>query len=147
MSKRSAALTALLGLVAIAGYQNRDKIGAWIKESTGKDPAATAAGAIDSVKQVLGDGPVASKITGGLNELVNVFKTNGQGDKADSWVATGPNAAIDDKQMGQALGDDVVSDLVKQTGLSKDELLARLSKVLPEAVDKMTPNGKIDSAW
>ncbi len=143
MSKRSAALTALLGLVAVAGYQHRDKIGAWIKETTGADPLASATGAIDSVKQTLGDGPVASKITGGLTELVNVFKSNGQGDKADSWVSTGPNVAIDDKQVGQALGDDVVGDLVKQTGLSRDELLARLSKVLPEAVNQMTPDGKI----
>jgi uncharacterized protein YidB (DUF937 family) len=143
MSKRSAALTALLGLVAVAGYQNRDKIGAWIKETTGTDPLASATGAIDSVKQTLGDGPVASKITNGLTELVNVFKSNGQGDKAESWVSTGPNAAIDDKQVGQALGDDVVDGLVKQTGLTRDELLARLSKVLPQAVNEMTPDGKI----
>lgn len=145
MSKRSAALTALLGLVAVAGYQNRDKIGTWIKDMSGKDPMASATGAIESVKQTLGDGPVASKITGGLTELVNVFKSNGQGDKADSWVSTGPNAAISDKEVGTALGDDVIDGLVKQTGLSRDELLARLSKVLPEAVNQMTPDGKIPS--
>lgn len=143
MSKRSAALTALLGLVAVAGYQNRDKIGTWLKDLSGKDPMATATGAIESVKQTLGDGPVASKITGGLTELVNVFKSHGQGEKAESWVSTGPNAAIDDKQMGSALGDDVVDGLVAQTGLTRDELLARLAKVLPEAVNQMTPDGKI----
>ena len=143
MSKRSAALTALLGLVAVAGYQNRDKIGTWIKETTGTDPLASATGAIDSVKQTLGDGPVASKITGGLTELVNVFKSNGQGDKADSWVSTGPNAAISGTEVGTALGDEVIDGLTKHTGLSRDELLARLSKVLPEAVNEMTPEGKI----
>jgi uncharacterized protein YidB (DUF937 family) len=145
MSKRSAALTALLGLVAVAGYQNRDKIGAWIKETTGKDPLASATGAIDSVKETLGEGPVASRITGGLTELVNVFKSHGEGEKAESWIATGPNAAIDEKQMGTALGDDLVDGLVKQTGLTRGELLTRLSKVLPEAVNQMTPEGKIPS--
>jgi uncharacterized protein YidB (DUF937 family) len=35
---------------------------------------------------------------------------------------------------------------VKQTGLSRDELLKRLSQVLPEAVDKMTPEGRLPTA-
>jgi len=45
--------------------------------------------------------------------------------------------------MEQALGPDLIDGLVKQTGLSREDLLARLSKVLPEAVDKMTPEGRL----
>jgi uncharacterized protein YidB (DUF937 family) len=40
----------------------------------------------------------------------------------------------------------VIDMLVKQTGLSREELLSRLSKVLPEAVDKLTPDGRLPAA-
>jgi uncharacterized protein YidB (DUF937 family) len=37
----------------------------------------------------------------------------------------------------------VLSGLTEQTGLSREELLKRLSAVLPEMVDKMTPAGRL----
>jgi uncharacterized protein YidB (DUF937 family) len=43
----------------------------------------------------------------------------------------------------QAIGPDVLETLTQHTGLSREELLARLSKNLPEAVDKYTPEGRI----
>ena len=33
--------------------------------------------------------------------------------------------------------------LAQQTGLSREELLSRLKAVLPTAVDKMTPEGRL----
>ncbi len=140
MPKRFPSLLALLGLVAVAGYQNREKISDFVK---GLNTGDAAGGALDSVKKALGDGPIATRITGGLGELVDQFKTAGQGDKAQSWVATGPNAAISEIEMESALGPGLVDSLVKQTGLSREDLLSRLAKILPEAVDKLTPEGKI----
>lgn len=140
MSKRFPSLLALLGLVAVAGYQNREKIGEFVK---GLNNSAAATGAIDNIKKTLGDGPIATTITGGLGQLVDQFRTGGQGDKADSWVAKGPNAPISGAQMETALGSDLLDSLTKQTGLSREELLLRLSKILPEAVDKLTPEGRI----
>lgn len=140
MSNRFPSLLALLGLVAVAGYQNRDKIGDFVK---GMNTGEAGGGALDSVKKALGDGPLASKITGGLGELMDKFKTAGQGEKAQSWVGSGPNAPIDESQLETALGPDLIDSLIKQTGLSRDDLLARLSKVLPDAVDKMTPEGRL----
>ena len=87
MSNRMPSLAALLGLVAIAGYQNRDKIGEFVKGLTGKDPTVAAGDAVDKVKDVLGDGPIATKITGGLGELVERFKTAGHGNSARSWYS------------------------------------------------------------
>ena len=140
MSLRKPSLLALLGLVAVAGYQNREKISEFVKGLSNSDAAG---GALDSVKKALGDGPIATKITGGLGELVDQFTTGGQGEAAKSWVGTGPNQPISVPQVEQALGADLIDSLVKQTGLTRDDLLARLSKVLPEAVDKLTPDGKI----
>jgi uncharacterized protein YidB (DUF937 family) len=135
-------LAALLGLVAIAGYQNRDKIGEFIKGLSNQN-APDAGNRPDSPAQ-LPDGAVdRTTITGGLGELLERFRTAGQGSTADSWVSTGPNAPVTNEQMERALGADTVDNLARQTGLSREELLSRLSKVLPEAVDKLTPEGHL----
>ena len=46
-------------------------------------------------------------------------------------------------QTEKAIGPDLIDQLAKQTGLTREDLLARLSQVLPEAVDKMTPEGRL----
>jgi uncharacterized protein YidB (DUF937 family) len=78
---------------------------------------------------------------GGLGELVENFKQHGQGDVAESWVGTGPNKPIAPDQLEQAIGPEVLATLTQQTGLSREELLSRLSTTLPETVDKCTPDG------
>lgn len=143
MASKMPSLAALLGLVAIAGYQNRDKIGEFVKNMTGTDPATAAGGMLESVKKTLGDSPAATTITSGLGELVDKFRSAGHGSVADSWVGTGPNAQVNEQQVESALGGDLIDSLAKQTGLSREELLSRLAKVLPEAVDKMTPEGRL----
>jgi uncharacterized protein YidB (DUF937 family) len=82
-------------------------------------------------------------LSGGLNELLKQFTQNGQKDTVDSWIGTGPNRQIAPPDLKQALGPDVVQALARATGMSEQELLARLSQVLPQAVDKYTPDGKI----
>jgi uncharacterized protein YidB (DUF937 family) len=118
MARGMPSLAALLGLVAVAGYQNRDKIGEFVKGLGAKNP-------------------------GGIGDLVDHMKKSGMGEAADSWVGKGPNTPVSETQVDQSLGPDLIDILVKQTGLSKEELLQRLSKVLPEAVDKMTPDGQV----
>ena len=86
---------------------------------------------------------VGALLSDGLRELVNAFKQQGQGDVADSWVSRGPNKPISPSQLEQAIGSDVLEDLSRQTGLSREEILSRLSNNLPEAVDKYTPEGRI----
>jgi uncharacterized protein YidB (DUF937 family) len=138
-------LAALLGLVAIAGYQNRDKIGEFVKGLSNTEAGKAATGAIESARKSLGEAGEGTSIRGGLGELIDRFKNAGEGKTADSWVSTGPNEPVSTNQLEKVLGADVISNLAEQTGLSRDELLKRLSAVLPEAVDKMTPQGQIPS--
>ena len=56
---------------------------------------------------------------------------------------TGPNKSVAPAQLEQAIGPEVLDTLSKQTGLSREELLARLSRELPNAVDKYTPQGRL----
>jgi uncharacterized protein YidB (DUF937 family) len=138
-------LTALLGLLAVAGYQNRDKIGEWLGGATqaeGANAAPSQTGAARSAGGILGAGGIG----GMLGELVDRFKQAGQGDKADSWVRQGPNQEVDAPELEQALGPEMIDTLTRQTGLSRDELLARLSRVVPQAVDSSTPDGTLRRA-
>ena len=77
---------------------------------------------------------------------MDTFRQKGQGDVADYRVARGPNKQIAPAQLEQTIGADVLQTLSQQTGMSREEILARLSKTLPDAVDKYTPEGRIPSA-
>lgn len=80
---------------------------------------------------------------GGLQGLVNEFEKNGLGTMVKSWVGTGPNQPISPDQVNTALGPDLLQQLSEKTGLSLQDLTQKLSQVLPQAVDKLTPNGAI----
>ena len=89
MARRMPSLVALLGLVAVAGYQNREKISEFVK-GLADDPGSAAGGMINSVKKAIGSSPTATSITGGLGELVDQFTKNGQGKTAESGWARAP---------------------------------------------------------
>ena len=141
MARGMPSLAALLGLVAVAGYQNRDKIGDFIRGLD--DPTSPAGGMVERVKRGMGDSPMAINIKEGVGELVERFKQAGQGSAVDSWVEKGPNTEIDETQLEKALGSELIDGLVQQTGLSRDTLLSRLALVLPETIDKLTPEGRL----
>jgi uncharacterized protein YidB (DUF937 family) len=147
MSRGYPSMTALLGLLAIAGYQNRDKLAEMLSGLGKGGSAAGSQGGIGGIlSQITGSTGGASAggfLSGGLSELVDRFRQNGQGATADSWVGSGPNQQIAPPQLEQAIGPDVLNTLSKQTGLSREELLARLSRELPDAVDKYTPQGRL----
>jgi uncharacterized protein YidB (DUF937 family) len=71
------------------------------------------------------------------------FKQSGQGQTAESWVSTGPNEPCTTAQLERAIGPEVLDTLSTHTGLSRDELLTRLCRELPDAVDKYTPQGRL----
>jgi len=138
-------MTALLGLLAIAGYQNRDKIAEMLGSAQGGAGTGQSGlgGLLGQLSGGLGAGGVGGLLSGGIGELVDRFKQSGQAETVDSWVATGPNKQIAPSQVEQAIGPDVLETLSTQTGLSRQELLARLSRELPNAVDKYTPQGHL----
>lgn len=138
-------MTALLAMLAIAGYQNRDKI----SEVLGKlnTPAPDGKGGIGGLLEKIGidtkSAGTGGILSGGLGELLDRFKQNGHGEKAESWVKTGANQSCSPADLEKALGTDVIETLTQHTGLSKDELLSRLCRELPDAVDKYTPQGQV----
>jgi len=80
---------------------------------------------------------------GGLQGVVGEFERNGFGATVKSWVGTGPNEPISPDQVHQVLGADLLQQLAAKSGLSVQDLAQRLSQVLPQAVDHLTPDGAI----
>lgn len=158
MARGFPSMTALLGLLAVAGYQNRDKIAEWLGGS-GQDNRNTPpaqrplqqpgqgglSGVLEQLGRTFGGAGAGGFLSGGLAELVERFRENGQGDAADSWVRTGPNRPITPAELERAIGPDVLENLSQQTGLPRHEILTRLSRELPEAVDRYTPQGRLPS--
>jgi uncharacterized protein YidB (DUF937 family) len=143
-------MTALLGMLAVAGYQNRDKLSELLKgaSNNASQPGAGGAqsplgGVLGNLGGMLGGAGAGGLLSGGLGQLLESFQQNGHGDTAQSWINSGPNKPISPPEVKQAIGPDVLAALEKQTGLSQDELLARLSRELPSAIDKYTPDGRI----
>ena len=141
-------MLALLGLLAVAGYQNRDKIKEMLGNNnrrTGPDGGGGGGSVLDNLGGMLGGAGAGGVLSGGLGGLIDRFKQAGQGDTAESWVKTGPNQPVSPNQLEQALGEDVLRELSEKTGLSRQELLTRLARTLPEAVDQYTPDGRLPS--
>lgn len=178
MSRGFPSMTALLGLIAVAGYQNRDKIsemlgqrpqtGGQIGGPDGLDRAGQTSagglgglGGLGSLGGLAGGGGLGSilgglagqgggtsaggMLSGGLGDLMDSFRRSGHGETADSWVGHGPNREVSPAQLEQAIDPEVIDTLTQQTGLSREELLSRLSRTLPDAVDRYTPEGRVPS--
>lgn len=82
---------------------------------------------------------------GGLAGLVQAFQKNGLGDIVNSWVSTGQNLPATPSQIEQGLGSDLLNQLAGKAGLSSGAVSSQLAGLLPDLVDKLTPNGKIEA--
>jgi uncharacterized protein YidB (DUF937 family) len=92
---------------------------------------------------LLAGGAAGSVLSGGLADLVRQFQQSGHADTVNSWVGPGANKPISPNELANALGVDQIDTLSAQTGLSRDELLRGLSRELPQAVDELTPEGRL----
>src|SRR4029078_5180445 len=97
-------LIALLGVLAVAGYQNRDKIAEMLggrnaqagatPGTQGQPPAdqpPAHGGLLGKLGGLLGGASAGNVLSGGLGDLVDRFKRSGHGQAADSWGSTRPN--------------------------------------------------------
>ncbi|HZA91457.1 MAG TPA: YidB family protein, partial [Gemmatimonadales bacterium] len=136
MSRGFPSMTALLGLLAVAGYQNRDKLAEMLGGASGNRTglpggAGQQPGGTGSLGGLLGGGlggllgglggnaSPGGLVSGGLGELIDSFRQNGHGDTVDSWVGTGPNKEVAPDQLERAIDPDVLATLTQQTGLSR----------------------------
>ncbi|MCE2657127.1 MAG: YidB family protein [Rubrivivax sp.] len=79
----------------------------------------------------------------GLGQLVEQFQRGGLGDVMGSWISTGQNLPISPEQLGSVLGNERIAGMASQLGVNQGDLLGQLSQLLPQVVDKLTPQGQI----
>lgn len=92
---------------------------------------------------LFGGASAGPALSGGLTNLIQDLQNAGHGQAAQSWVGTGPNQQIAPNDLAAAIGGDTLDALTKQTGMSRDDLLAGLSQHLPGVVDQLTPQGRL----
>jgi len=149
MAKGYPSMIALLGLIAVAGYQHRDKLAEMFGSRDPNDPDRGKRNAewdrvLADVKKA-GAG-VGGLLNSGLSELLERFKQGGREDVAQSWVNRGPNRDVTPEELEAVIGADMLAELSLRTGLSHQEVLARLAQQLPDAVDRYTPDGRLPTA-
>jgi len=88
-------------------------------------------------------GLITNPQTGGLQGLIQTFKEKGLGDAVSSWVSTGENQPVSGDQIQHALGGNFIQQIGEQLGSSKSEVSGGLANLLPEIIDKLTPNGSL----
>src|SRR4051794_9399022 len=118
MSRGMPSMTALLGMLAIAGYQDRDKLADMFRNATSGQPSGTKdslSGMLGNLGGLVGGGGVGSLLNGGIGELLEHFKQNGQGDAAQSWINQGAKREITPPQLQQGIGPGGVPKLEPQT--------------------------------
>jgi len=80
---------------------------------------------------------------GGLKGLVNDLEQKGLGPVVRSWIGKGENQPVSPDQVRQALGADTLKELAAKAAIPPDELAGKLAEILPKAIDRLTPEGKI----
>lgn len=155
MARGFPSMTALLAVLAVAGYQNRDKLAELLRGATGGgaagpggQPGAGSApggqqGPLAGLGGLLAGSSLGGLLNGGLRDVVDRFRQSGHGPVADSWVAQGPNQEVTSTQLETAIGADTLDAIARQTGLSRQEIVQRLTRELPTAVDRYTPEGRL----
>jgi uncharacterized protein YidB (DUF937 family) len=96
-------------------------------------------------------GGLGSLLAGGagggvLADILSQFEQAGKGDAAKSWVARGENIPVTPRDIESTFGSGIIDELASQFGLPRDELLKGLSQAMPEAVDALTPDGRLPTA-
>ena len=81
--------------------------------------------------------------SGGLDGLIGQFASKGLGDVIGSWVGTGKNQSISPDQIQSVLGSDQIKNIASKLGMDTNAVKSQLSNLLPQVVDKLTPDGKV----
>lgn len=108
-------------------------------------------GFLDNVVKGLGQDAAGGlgdllKGQGGVGGLAEKFGQAGLGDVVGSWIGTGVNAGISAEQIESVIGHGPLADIAAKMGVSPKQASETLAGLLPEAIDRLTPGGKIDGA-
>lgn len=80
---------------------------------------------------------------GGVNGVLDKFRQGGFADQAQSWQSTGENLPISGNALQEVLGTGAIGQIAQQLGMSHGDAAGGLAQVLPQLIDKLTPDGEV----
>lgn len=82
---------------------------------------------------------------GGLAGVLQQLRAGGLAEHVQSWISTGANLPVSGTQLSAALGGagGLLGQLAQQAGVSHEEAGEQLSQLLPQIIDRLTPNGQV----
>ena len=110
-----------------------DSLAGAVLSNMGGDKGAMLQIAMDLFKQ-----------NGGLEGVLAKFNEAGFAEQASSWISTGDNQPISAEQVVEVLGSDRIAGFAEKLGMSPSDISEKIAEYLPQAIDKMTPNGEVD---
>jgi uncharacterized protein YidB (DUF937 family) len=135
-SNMSRVMVALLPVV-LAMLANRRRAGTETPATPTGSAARGGGGLGDVLGQVLGGG------AGGLGGLLDLFRRAGFDDQVRSWVGRGDNQPLPPDALERVFGRDGLAELARRAGVSEGDAAEGLSQLMPEVVDRVTPDGRV----
>jgi uncharacterized protein YidB (DUF937 family) len=81
--------------------------------------------------------------SGGLAGLIARFAQAGLGQHMQSWIGTGQNMPVSSDQLSQVFGQQGMQQMAQQAGMDHAEFGGMMAQVLPQLIDRLTPNGQV----
>ena len=78
----------------------------------------------------------------GLSDLLAGFNDAGEETQVESWVGSIANEPTDPSAVKRAIGEGRITTMAAQLGASPDEVADGLARLIPSAVDALTPGGR-----
>lgn len=133
----------LMALLPVVLAMLRSRGGPGPQSSPGQGAGATGLGLDDLLGSIFGQQGGGGGGLGGLGELLNQMTRAGFGQQADSWVGRGQNAPLPPDAVEKVFGRGGIAEIARRAGLSQADASHGLSQLLPEVVDRVTPEGKV----
>ncbi len=80
---------------------------------------------------------------GGLAGLLEKLRQGGLSEIVASWLGSGENLPLTGTQLRSALGEEDANALASQAGQDTDSVMGSLASVLPQIIDRLTPDGAV----
>ncbi|MFB7851300.1 MULTISPECIES: YidB family protein [unclassified Streptomyces] len=131
----------------MAGNDLGSLLGGLLGGGSGQGGGSGSAGNIlGALLGALGGGQGGRSGQGGgsaLEGLIDVLTRSGLVDQAQSWIGTGANQPVSGAQIAEALPDETLRQVARETGVSTERAADEIARSLPTAVDKLTPSGEV----
>ena len=117
-----------------------DSLAGQVLGSLSNSGDARHAGLLEAIGGLINQHP------GGLAGLISTFERSGLGVVAASWVGTGANLPISPEQLQSVLGSTQLDSIARSLGFAPHEASGHLAELLPQVIDKLTPQGTLPEA-